>query len=267
MPIANVQGGDIHYTRNGTGAPMTMLLPQSSGPSGVTRFLDDLGKRFSVVCYDQRGTGKSAPVPSAEAMQMAGRAEEVHGLLDSLEIERSWLCCHSTGCGIGFAAAAANPSRISGLILISPWSYGDAHLTTMQNLRVAAARGLEPYRYAWFNASLLFPPDYRREHHAGFEAMAKSATSAPQDAEAIKQRLDAILAYDARPVAPNIDCPTLICASEDDQLMPVWFARELADLIPDAELCVLPGGGHMLPETRGDAVAQTIIEFAANRTR
>ena len=106
---------------------------------------------------------------------MTGRAGEVHGLLDALDIDRSWLCCHSTGCGIGFAAAAAQSERIIGLVFVSPWSFGDAHLTTMQNLRVAAARGLNPYRYAWFNASLLFPPDYRREHHTGFEEMAQSA--------------------------------------------------------------------------------------------
>ena len=126
--------------------------------------------------------------------------------------------------------------RIIGLVFVSPWSFGDAHLTTMQNLRVAAARGLNPYRYAWFNASLLFPPDYRREHHTGFEEMAQSARSTPQDADAIEDRLQAILAFDARPTARSIECPTLICASEDDQLMPVWFARELAGLMPAAQL-------------------------------
>ncbi len=266
MPIANVEGSDIHYSRTGNGPPMTMLLPQSSGPVGVTPFLDCLRQQFSVIRYDQRGTGKSAPVPSPEAMSMTGRAGEVHGLLDALDIDRSWLCCHSTGCGIGFAAAAAQSERIIGLVFVSPWSFGDAHLTTMQNLRVAAARGLNPYRYAWFNASLLFPPDYRREHHTGFEEMAQSARSTPQDADAIEDRLQAILAFDARPTARSIECPTLICASEDDQLMPVWFARELAGLMPAAQLLSLQGGGHMLPETRGETIAQAIIEFTAAHT-
>ena len=32
MPIANVEGSDIHYSRTGNGPPMTMLLPQNSGP-------------------------------------------------------------------------------------------------------------------------------------------------------------------------------------------------------------------------------------------
>ena len=262
MPIAKVEGGDIHYTQKGIGAPMTMLLPQSSGPVGLTPLLNSLREQFSVILYDQRGTGKSAPIPSPEAMSITSRADEVRGLLDSLKIERSWLCCHSTGCGVGFATVAAYPGRVSGLILISPWSFGDTHLTTMQSLRVAAARGLDPYRYAWFNASLLYPPDYRRQHASGFEEMAKNAVSSPQDADAIEKRLNAIVAYDARLTAREIKCPTLLCAADDDQLMPIWFARELVELIPDAKLMAFKGGGHMLPETRAEALNEAIVNFA-----
>lgn len=262
MPIANVEGGHIHYTQKGIGAPMTMLLPQSSGPIGLSPLLVSLRDKFSVIVYDQRGTGKSAPVTSSEAMSITGRAEEVRGLLDTLKIERSWLCCHSTGCGVGFATVAAYPDRVSGLILVSPWSYGDTHLTTMQSLRVAAARGLDPYRYAWFNASLLYPPDYRRQHASGFEEMAKDAISSPQDADAIEKRLNAIVAYDARLTAPEINCPTLLCAAEDDQLMPIWFSRELVELIPNAKLMAFKGGGHMLPETQAESLSEAIVNFA-----
>ena len=132
----------------------------------------------------------------------------------------------------------------------------------MQSLRVAAARGLDPYRYAWFNASLLYPPDYRRQHASGFEEMAKNAVSSPQDADAIEKRLNAIVAYDARLTAREIKCPTLLCAADDDQLMPIWFARELVELIPDAKLMAFKGGGHMLPETRAEALNEAIVNFA-----
>jgi hypothetical protein len=33
--MANIDGGDIHYERDGTGHPMIMLLPQSNGPVGT----------------------------------------------------------------------------------------------------------------------------------------------------------------------------------------------------------------------------------------
>ena len=47
----------------------------------------------------------------------------------------------------------------------------------------------------------------------------------------------------------------------DDQLMPPWFGAELAALIPGAAHCALDGGGHMLPETRGDVLANVVLNF------
>ena len=259
MPLARIDGGDIHYDERGGGAPLAMLLPQSGGPVGVQPFLDRLAARFRVIRYDQRGTGRSAPVATSEGMSMAGRAAEVAGLLDALNIERANLFCHSTGCGIGISVAAAHPDRVAGLVLVNSWSHGDAHLTTMQRLRVAAARALDPYRYAWFNASLLFPPDHRRAHADAFEQLARDA--APPDADQIEGRLEAILGFDARPLAPTLACPTLIVTAADDQLMPAWFGAELAALIPGATHRALDGGGHMLPETSGDALAGAVTDF------
>ena len=259
MPLAQIEGGDIHYEESGSGAVLAMLLPQSAGPIGVGPFCDRLAGRFQVVRYDQRGTGRSASVAAPEGLTMTGRAAELAQLFDALEIERAHLLCHSTGCGIGLSLAAACPDRVTGLVLTNPWSHGDAHLETMQRLRVAAARALDPYRYAWFNASLLFPPDYRRAHAEAFETLARNA--AAQDADRIEGRLEAILAFDARPLAPGLTCPTLVVTAADDQLMPPWFGAELAALIPGAAHCALDGGGHMLPETRGDVLANVVLNF------
>jgi aminoacrylate hydrolase len=259
MPVARIEGGDIHYTRNGHGPPVVTLLPQSSGPVGVAPFLELLAERFTIIRYDQRGTGRSAPVLSSDAMSMAGRAAEMIGLLDALGIGQAHLCCHSTGCGIGLAVASAHSERVPGLVLVSPWSYADRHLTVMQQLRIAAARALDPKQYAHFNASLLFPPAYRRAHEAGFEHMAVEAT--PQDAEQISDRLNAILSFDTRPLVPAVKSPTLFVTAEDDQLMPAWFGREMAESLPGSHLIELDSGGHMLPETRGNEVAAAILEF------
>ncbi len=259
MPLARIEGGDIHYEESGDGAVLALLLPQSAGPVGVRPFRDRLAQRFRVVGYDQRGTGRSAPLPAPECMTMTGRAAELAALFDALGIGRAHLFCHSTGCGIGLSLAAACPDRVAGLVLANPWSYADAHLRAMQRLRVAAARALDPYRYAWFNASLLFPPDYRRAHAEAFETLARNA--APQDADRIEDRLEAILAFDARPLAPGLTCPALVASAADDQLMPPWFGAELAALIPGANHRALDRGGHMLPETRGDALAYAVADF------
>jgi len=249
MPTATTDGGDIHFTCSGDGAPVVMLLPQSSGPEGTDVFVGALAERFMVVRYDPLGSGRSSPVPTADAVSMAARAGEVAAVLDALGIERARLCCHSTGCGIGLSVASAAPERVGGLVLMSPWTHADGHLTVMQRLRIAAARALGPQNYERFNASLLFPPDYRRAHEAGFDRL--EATAAQQDAARFEERLNAILAFDARAILPGIACPTLVVTAADDQLMPVWFGREMARDIPGAEFIELLGGGHMIRRPRG----------------
>ena len=97
MPFARIEGGDIQYEQRGNGPPLAMLLPQSAGPIGVGPFCDRLAGRFRVVRYDQRGTGRSAPVAVPVGMTMAGRAAELAQLFDALEIARAHLFCHSTG--------------------------------------------------------------------------------------------------------------------------------------------------------------------------
>lgn len=242
-----------------------LCLPQSSGPVGVGPFLEGLAETFSVIRYDQRGTGGSPPPRDPAAVTMQHRAEEVAVLLQALDIPKAHLFCHSTGCGIGLAFAHACPDRVGRLVLAAPWQYADAHLATMQNLRVAAARGLNPQDYARFNASLLFPPGYRREHAEGFARQA--AEAAPQDADQIASRLHAILAFDTRPLTPAIQTPTLVISADDDQLMPWWFGRDIAASMPNARYEELRGGGHMLPETRTGDLLRLAGSFLAMHSK
>jgi pimeloyl-ACP methyl ester carboxylesterase len=263
MPTANLENGSLHYDVTGPdhGTPLVLLLPQSTGPEGRQALIAGLARQHRVITYDQRGTGKSSSITGA--LSMAEQAADVIGLLDALQLKDTNLLSHSTGCGIGFSLAAHHAQRVRSLVLVSPWMHADTHLTTMQHLRVAAARALDAQQYARFNAALLFPPQYRREHEAGFERMAAAAFEQPQDAEQISGRLEAILAFDTRELLPNISCPTLAAVAADDQLMPAWFAAEAAAGIRGAEYVEFDGGGHMLPETRADELVAAVLAFLA----
>lgn len=131
----------------------------------------------------------------------------------------------------------------------------------MQNLRKAAASALDPEQHAHFNAALLFPPEFRRANEAGFNRLAAEALAQPHNATAIARRLDAILAFDARPLLSAIQSETLITVAKDDQLMPPWFAAEVGNGIARAEFVELDGGGHMLLETRTAEFVATVLTF------
>lgn len=257
MPMAPSGAASLAYEVAGTGTPILMLLPQSSGPAGRAALHEGLTAHHTVMRYDQRGTGASSP--SSTQLTMAQQADDALAVLDHSGFQRAHLFCHSTGCGIGLSFAATYAHRVASLCLVNPWTHGDAHLHTMQHLRIAAARALDATHYAQFNAALLFPPGFRREHEQGFAQQAARAPERPQDAQDIARRLQAILAFDARPLLADIDTPTLVMGARDDQLMPHWFARDAAAGLPDATLLVLDDGGHMLPETRPAQVLAAVL--------
>lgn len=259
MPFAGAEGARIHYQLHGAGPPVALVLPQSSGPTGRAPLIDGLARQHRVLTFDQRGSGRSDAAPAQQ--NMASMADDLCRLLDELALDRVHLVCHSTGCGIGQSLASAWPDRVARLVLSAPWTHGDPYLSAMQNLRKAAAAALDPEQYERFNAALLFPPQFRRDHEVGFAAMARQARTHPQDAADLARRLDAILAFDARTLWPRIRCPTLVLVALDDQLMPPWFARETAAGIHAAQLHELDAGGHMLPETRTPEFLHQVSTF------
>ena len=259
MPIAAAQGADIHYEITGDGPPLLLVTGLGAGPAARAGFVDALARRHRVVTYDQRGTGQSKGGPAG--LPIEGHAADIVAVLDAAGIATAHVFGHSTGTGAATVFAANHPARVASLVLAAPWTHADAHLQALQDMRKAAARTMPPEHYARLNALLLYPPEYRHAHAERFAAMAADAARNLPDAEAFAARLDAILAFDARPYYPRIACPTLLITTPDDQVMPRWFAEEAAAAIPDARLVTLDGGGHMMTETRTEEVVEAVEGF------
>ncbi len=66
---------------------------------------------------------------------------------------------------------------------------------------------------------------------------------------------------DERPALPAVAVPTLVLAGGQDRLCPVERHTEIAELVPDARLHVLPGVGHLLPVEAQDTVAALLGEW------
>ncbi|MCG8547876.1 MAG: alpha/beta hydrolase [Alphaproteobacteria bacterium] len=261
MPTTSIKGAEIYFEVLGSGPPLVLITGQGSGPAGRAALIDGLAARHTVLTYDQRGTGRSEPVPQGHPI--ADLAEDAIALMDHVRFEAADVVGHSTGTGMATVIAAGFPTRVRSLVLAAPWTHADDHLHAIQELRKAAARTLSPDHYAHLNAVLLYPPEYRRENAARFAKIARDAIETPQDAAAIGARLDAILAFDARPRYPRIACPTLVLSARDDQVMPYWFAEDAAQAIHAAAHTPFDGGGHMFAETRTEDFLSAIDSFRA----
>jgi pimeloyl-ACP methyl ester carboxylesterase len=261
MAEAVVGGVRIHYELAGEGPPVVVTAGQGTGAEARAAWLAGLARHHLVLSYDQRGTGRSERTGQGQSMREL--ADDIVALMDHAGMERAHVIGVSTGTGKATALAAQHPGRVDRLVLAAPWTHGDAPLHTLQAMRKAAARTMPPDHYVHFNALLIYPPEYRRQHAARFEALARQALAAPQDAAGIAARLDAILDFDARPLYPALRQPTLVVGARDDLVMPLWHAQEAARQIPGARLALLDGGGHLFAETRTSELLDLVLPFLA----
>jgi pimeloyl-ACP methyl ester carboxylesterase len=63
--------------------------------------------------------------------------------------------------------------------------------------------------------------------------------------EAVVRRLRGMLHYEGAEEAKRITCPALVLAGEVDRTFDPEMSHELRRLIPDSELALLPGCGHL----------------------
>lgn len=78
------------------------------------------------------------------------------------------------------------------------------------------------------------------------------AHTAMQQTKAIRDRSD------HHKTLQRLNIPVLVMCGEHDRVTPLIRSQELANLIPDAKLQVIPNAGHMLPMEQAQAVTHAL---------
>jgi aminoacrylate hydrolase len=115
--------------------------------------------------------------------------------------------------------------------------------------------------YLRSTALFLFPPWWINQHRTDIECSILTSIAEQPDPEILASRIDAIVAFDRSADLPSIKAPTLITAAANDILMAPHFARQLADLIPNAELAIFPDGGHVAHQILPAEFNQKVLKF------
>jgi pimeloyl-ACP methyl ester carboxylesterase len=224
MTIADVNGLQLYYEEHGSGHPLVLLhgglhtIDLSFG-----RLIPLLAPSHRLIAVEMQGHGRTADVdrkPTYDNM-----ADDVAALLDHLGIERADVFGFSLGALVGIELGLRHPDRVDRLVL--------------------AAAHFRPEGYH----DLSDPASVRMPTAAEFAEMEEAYRRVAPDPghfEAIAEKMNGVVHSDpgwSDEELRRIAAPALLVIGDTD-FVRIEHAAEMLDLIPDAQLAVLPGTRH-----------------------
>lgn len=198
------------------------------------------------IAYDHRGSGESPVDP--DLITVAAMADDVVGVLDALGVEDCVLGGESMGAAIAQLAVERHPDRFTGLVLVAP---ARAEFGEGRARFAAGCRTDYPSTVEAFVDQCVPEPD---SDHVRRWARNILLRAEPEQAARLLEMWQDVTGADPR----HLSVPTLIVHGAADAIVPVEDARALAELLPDAELVVLDGVGHVPTMTRSHDVVAAI---------
>lgn len=249
MPTIGVDGAELYYEIEGSGPTLVLLNGIFQRVERWEAVLPGLSG-FRVLRYDMRGQGRSSVPPGPYTPEV--HARDLRQLLTALRVERFRLVGLSNG-GVVATTFALDPGArlggFEGLALVCTTPRLDAILRA----KLASWRDAVRSGGALLRVQVSMPWAFGRvfldKNPAILEpdAMEEAARGSPS-ALAQEHLLDGLLSLgDLRGHLGRIDVPTLVIAGEDDLLFPPRYGAEIAERIPGARFCALPGIGHQPP--------------------
>ena len=222
----------------------------------LRRFVEGLAAGRMVVRYDRAGTGMSDRERLRQTFTPEFEAATLCAVLEELGLARVTLMGVSCGGCTAVSFAARWPQRVDRLVLYG--SYANGHALGPPEAR----RGMvDLVRSHWGLGSRLladmFGPSWSPEDRAAFTASQRACA----DAQVAADLLELIYETDVREDLPRVHAPALVVHREHDRAMRLRGAREVAALLPRAELVTLPGDAHLPWHGDGDAVLRAVAAF------
>lgn len=257
MATVQVGGVEIAYDRVGQG-PLLVLAHGAGDAARIWRpQLTGLADEFTVVAWDEPGAGRSSDLPAGftladYALCLAAVIEDV-GLGPAHAGGLSW------GGTVVLELYRHRPELVRTLLLADTYGGWKGSLPPEEVARrVEGARRMLDVPPEDFAPTLpdLFAGEPPAEYVPLLDSMAQDVRQATMRAQ-----LRLMAEADQRDLLPLIGVPTLLLWGEHDVRSPLEVARAFEAAIPDAQLVVLPGAGHVSNLQAPEAFNQAVRAF------
>ena len=258
-------GTRIAYAATGDGPPLVRAphwfshLEHDWTNPAFQNWVGDLSKRYTLLRFDQRGSGLS----DREVADISPEAHvrDLEAVVDAAGLERFAIFGASQGAAFALAYAARHAERVSHLILYGGFARGWKKRGTPNQVaqRETQVRLIElgwgsdepSFRQVF---ATQFMPDASPEVIRAFNDMMPLTSSAETAAKIFLTNGD----VDVQDEARRVRCPTLVVHATGDLRIEFEEGRRIAALVPGATFVSLDSRNHIMPP--GDPAWQKLLE-------
>jgi pimeloyl-ACP methyl ester carboxylesterase len=244
-----VNGVDVVVETAGDGPPLLFF----HGAGTLTGFdaLLPLAEQFRLIAPYHPGYGPSADDVTVDSIH--DYVLHYLDLLDQLELDEFTLVGHSMGALLASWLAIEQTARVRRLVLVSPLGlrvpeHPTADIFALPDEELLSYVAVD---MSVFDGKVPMPPtpEFLAERYRESTSTARMFWNRNYDVKLPRW-------------LHRLTMPTLLLWGELDRLIPSAQASRWAELIPNAEVKILPGVGHIPLEETPDGVA-AIVDFAA----
>lgn len=262
--------GDIstHLELHGSGHPVVLVHGALVDSRMWQPQIGPFAERYRVVTFDLRGHGRSSGSPR-RSYTVRLFAEDLHALVNALELERPAICGLSLGGMVAQAYAAAYPDELSTLVLCdtavsTTLTLGDKLQTYLFGWSLApTVRLVGASRYvdwSFWLAGLLRGERWFGRNRAVSEYV-RDAMRAMDTGEMAKT-YDAIVGFRGVDLR-RIRVPTLVLNGEYESASVFQHAEHMRQRIPEVEMDVIPDAGHVSNMENPAAFNSRVLSYLA----
>lgn len=247
-------GTRIAWARHGHGPPLVRAatwltnLEQDWSSPVWRHWLTDLGSRYTVVRYDERGSGLSDR--QVDELSLDAWVADLEAVVDAAGLSSFDLLGVSQAGAIAVAYAHRHPDRVARLVLYGAYSRGAFARNPTPEMREEIELRMGLIKLGWGRAD----PSFRRVFTSSFipggsETQLRWFDELQRNSMEPETAVRATLAraaIDVSELAPELRVPTLVLHINDDHAVPFEEGRRLAGLIPGARFVPIAGRNHIL---------------------
>lgn len=257
MEFVEADGVRIAFERVGEGPLLVFVHGAAEDGRTWQPQLDGLAGEFTVVAWDEPGAGRSGDLP--ERFTLADFADALAVLIQTLRLGPAHVAGSSWGGTVVLELYRRHPDLVGTLIMIDTYAGWRGSLPGSEvRARVAGACQMLAAPRAHFDPTL--PGLFAGDPPAQFVPLL-DAIAADVRPTTLGRELAIMAETDLSDLLPRIAVPTLLIWGALDVRSPLRIAGQFQEAIPESEVRVIGGAGHMSHLERPDLVNEAVRTF------